>query len=142
MVQREAQLFWAGLQLHLDFTESFEEYILEALIYTLKHAPETHTHSFLFDQNILPIVNEIYLSSEDFIIQRVEDLRPVYERFNPGGKLDLIMLTEWFNRIVVSYLATPSPFYQSEAELRKLFRAMLLPVFCVGSNIAADKKTA
>jgi len=127
VVQREAGLFWAELQKHLEFVDSFEEYILEALIYTLKHAPETPTHSFLFDQDILPIVNRIYLSSEDFITQRVENLRPVYEHFNPGGELDLVMVMEWFNRVVVSYLATPSPFFQSEEELRKLFATMLLP---------------
>jgi AcrR family transcriptional regulator len=129
VVHREANLFWAELLQHLAFTDSFEEFILEALIYTLKHAPETPTHSFLFDQDILPVVNQIYLSSEDFICQRAEILRPVYERFSPDTELDLVMVTEWFNRIAVSYLATPSPFYQTEDELRILFRAMLLPVF-------------
>ena len=58
-----------------------------------------------------------------------ENLRPVYEHFNPGGELDLVMVMEWFNRVVVSYLATPSPFYQSDSELLMLFRAMLLPAF-------------
>ena len=129
VVHRESNLFWDLLQQHLTFTESFEEYILEALIYILKHAPETPTHRFLFNQDILPIVNQMYLSSEDFISQRAKALRPVYEKFNPDGKLDMIMVTEWFNRTVVSYLASPSSFYQSEDELRILFRTMLLPAF-------------
>jgi AcrR family transcriptional regulator len=129
VVQRESNLFWNELQQHLGCTESFGEYILEALIYILKHAPETPTHSFLFNQDILPIINQVYLSSEDFIKQRAEALRPVYEKFNPGGQLDLVMVTEWFNRTVVSYLASPSSFYQSEDELRTLFRTMLLPAF-------------
>ncbi len=129
VVQREANRFWAELQQHLPPVESFQAFILEALIYTLKHAPQTPTHSFLFNQNILPLVNEMYLNSRGFIEQRVEILRPVYERFNPGGELDLVMVTEWLDRIMVSYLATPSPFFRSEDELRKLFRTMLLPVF-------------
>jgi AcrR family transcriptional regulator len=129
VVYREAALFWEQLQPHLQSAESFEDYLIEAMLYVLMHAAETPTHSFLFNQDILPIVNQLYLSSEDFIGDRAEFLRPVYERFHPSGDLDLIMVVEWFNRIVVSYLATSSPIFRSEDELRRLFRAMLGPVF-------------
>ena len=129
VVYREAALFWEQLQLRLQSVESFEEYLVEATLYVIMHAAETPTHSFLFNQDILPIVNQLYLSSEEFISERAEFLRPVYERFHPGGDLDLLMVVEWFNRIVVSYLATPSPFFRSEDELRQLFRAMLAPAF-------------
>ncbi len=127
VVYREVGLFWNQLQQHLESVESFDEYLLEALVFIIKHAPETPTHSFLFNQEILPLVNQLYLSSGDFISERAEILRPVYERFHPDGDMDLVMVTEWFNRIVISYLATPSPFFQSEDELRQLFAAMLLP---------------
>lgn len=130
VVRREANRFWAALHEHLAGVESFDEYVLEAMIYTLKHGPETPTHSFLFNQSILPIVHQMYLSNEEFIRQAAENLRPTYERLAPDGDLDLLMVTEWFNRIVVSYLATPSPFYHSEDELRGLFRTMLSPALC------------
>jgi AcrR family transcriptional regulator len=129
VVYREAGLFWEQLQPHLQSSESFEDYLIEAMVHVIMHASETPTHSFLFNQDILPIVNQLYLSSADFISERAEFLRPAYERFHPGGGLDLLMVVEWFNRIVVSYLATPSPIFQSEDELRQLFRAMLGPVF-------------
>ncbi len=134
VVYREVNAFWASLLQELEHVDSFGDFLVEALIYTLHHAPKTATHSFLFNQDILPVVNQIYISSEKFVTQRAEFLRPVFERLNQdkalNPELDLIMITEWFNRIAVSYLATPSPFYQTETELRKLFHAMLPPVVC------------
>lgn len=134
VVHREAYQFWTRLHGYLSTAETFDDYLVEALIYTLKHAPETPTHRFLFDQSILPVVHEMYLSNEEMLRLAADNLRPVYERLAPGGKLDLLMVTEWFNRVVVSYLATPSPFFHSEEELRDLFRTMLSPALRAGSQ--------
>ncbi len=132
VVYREVNAFWLVLEQELEHIDNFADFLVEALIYTLQQAPKTPTHSFLFGQDILPVVNQMYISSEEFITQRAELLRPIFDRFKQNGDLnpalDLLMITEWFNRIAVSYLATPSPFYQTEDELRKLFHEMLLPV--------------
>lgn len=138
VVRREVARFWDSFHATQKRFDDLGRYLVEALIFTLKHAPTTHSHRFLFNEEVLPLVNRMYIDNRQHTLERVAVLRTIYENHQRRGgirpKLDLIMLCEWFNRLAVSYLAAPSPFYRSERELRALFRAMLLPI------IAADSK--
>lgn len=132
---RERQRFWHEVQHELlgRPMADFGEFLVEAMIYTIKHAPESDRFGFLFDPNVLSIANEIYIANRQHLVDLAAIWRPIYERLegHRAGKrdaVDLILLCEWFNRIAVSYLATPSPFYRTERQLRALFRATLLPV--------------
>lgn len=140
VVRREVSRFWESFHTTQKKFDDLGVYLVEALVFTLKHAPTTNSHRFLFNEEVLPLVNKMYIDNRQHTLERVEVLRTIYQNhLKRGGirtKLDLIMLCEWFNRLAVSYLAAPSPFYRSERELRALFRAMLLPV------IADDKKPA
>lgn len=140
VVRREVTRFWEAFHATQKRFDDLGKYLVEALIFTLKHAPTTHSHQFLFNEEVLPLVNRMYIDNRQHTLERVAVLQTIYENnLRKGGvrpKLDLIMLCEWFNRLAVSYLAAPSPFYRSEKELRGLFQAMLLPI------IAADLKPA
>lgn len=140
VVRREVARFWDSFHATQKRFDDLGRYLVEALIFTLKHAPTTHSHRFLFNEEVLPLVNRMYIDNRQHTLERVAVLRIVYEnnlrRSGIRPKLDLVMLCEWFNRLAVSYLAAPSPFYQSEKELRGLFRAMLLPIIADGSKPA------
>lgn len=137
VVRREVEQFWESFHATQKRFDDLGVYLVEALVFTLRHAPTTRSHRFLFNEDVLPLVNKMYIDNRQFTLDRVAVLRTIYERhLQRGGirrKLDLIMLCEWFNRLAVSYLAAPSPFYRSEKELRALFRAMLLPAIASDS---------
>ena len=133
VVMNEALAFVTEMKQALAHIDDFGEYIIEATIYTLRHGPETETHSFLFGQDILPIVNSLYLSSKAFIERGAEHFDDAYQRAKTAGhytgeELDLIMISEWFNRITLSYLSTPSPIYQTDDQLRLLFKQFFQPL--------------
>jgi AcrR family transcriptional regulator len=144
VVRREVARFWDSFHATQKRFDDLGRYLVEALIFTLKHAPTTHSHRFLFNEEVLPLVNRMYIDNRQHTLERVAVLRIVYENnLRRGGvrpKLDLIMLCEWFNRLAVSYLAAPSPFYQSEKELRGLFRAMLLPIIADDSKASPQRR--
>ena len=146
VVRREVARFWDAFHATQKHFDDLGRYLVEALIFTLKHAPTTHSHRFLFNEEVLPLVNRMYIDNRQHTLERVDVLRIIYENnLRKGGvrpKLDLIMLCEWFNRLAVSDLAAPSPFYQSEADLRKLFRAMLLPILAAEPPAATSQSRA
>lgn len=132
VVEREALQFLDKMQQQLSDIDSLGDYIVEALIFTLQHGPRTRSHRFLFSQNMLPQINQLYLGSARFFEQGNQLFRGPYLRARARGQVgeevELTMITEWFNRLAVSYLSTPSPHYQNRQQLRKLFKAMLLPI--------------
>lgn len=140
VVRREVERFWQSFHATQKKFDDLGVYLVEALIFTLKHAPTTNSHRFLFNEEVLPLVNKMYIDNRQHTLERVAVLQTIYENHRQRGgirpQLDLIMLCEWFNRLAVSYLAAPSPFYRSEPELRALFRAMLLPVILDDSKQA------
>jgi AcrR family transcriptional regulator len=132
VVRRQIDRFWEQLHRELQGIDSFGEYLVECLLYTLRYARRTDVHQFLFAPDILPLTHEIFLADRDYLIDLSESMRPIYERMNKRDAVrpeaDLLMLCELFNRLAVSYLLTPSPLYSSEAKLRELFRAMIAPL--------------
>lgn len=131
VVRRAIDRFWQQFHDAHSGIDDFCDYLVEALIYTLKYAPKTKTHRMLFDQAMLPLVNKIYIDNRDYLRDQARALDAVYQRtrHRAGTRQDLNMqmVCEWFNRLAVSFLATPSAFYRSETELRALLSAMLAP---------------
>jgi AcrR family transcriptional regulator len=132
VVRREVERFWSAFHATQKKFDDLGTYLVEALVFTLKHAPHTNSHRFLFNEKVLPLVNKMYIDNRQHTLDRVAVLQTIYDNhLKRGGirpQLDLIMLCEWFNRLAVSYLAAPSPFYRTEQELRELFSNMLLPI--------------
>ncbi|KEI69335.1 TetR/AcrR family transcriptional regulator [Endozoicomonas elysicola] len=140
VIQEAAREFLDDMSQALRQTQSFDDFFIEALLYSIERGPEVSSHSFLFGQDILPIMNDLYLCSENF---RVFSIRFWEKEFlkrysqNPAH-LDMEITSELFNRIVLSYLATPSPLYKSRTELQKLFSATVKPV--LGNQISGHIK--
>jgi len=131
VVRRETDVFWRTLHEELRGIDNFGDYVVEALLYVIRHASDTPTHDYLFNESILPIVNDTYLSDRAYLIDLAEIWRPVYERLkansNVDQHVDLLMFSEIFNRLAISYLAAPSPVFRTEEELRELFQTTLKP---------------
>ncbi len=134
VVRREIDSFWVEMNQWLTEKgiEDFGEYIIEALMYTLHNAPDTKTHAFLFVEQVIPIRHEIFLGSGEYILDIAEALRPLFERNQAAGRVgedvDLLMVCELFNRLAISYVTSPSPFFHAPAEQRRMFETILLPV--------------
>jgi AcrR family transcriptional regulator len=141
VVRREVERFWLAFNATQKKFDDLGTYLVEALVFTLKHAPSTNSHKFLFNEQVLPLVNKMYIDNRQHILERVAALQIIYDNhLKRGGirrQLDLFMLCEWFNRLAVSYLAAPSPFYRTERELRELFSNMLLPIIADNSKAAS-----
>lgn len=115
-------------QMHHDLEDitDFGDYFVEALLYTINRGSSAPTHAFLFDFSDLPLVHEMFLASEALLEQGATLWQAVYSA-RCNGSLDMNMLTEWYNRITVSYLTIPSPHYQNDA-LRELLKELVKPV--------------
>lgn len=137
VARRAIDRFWEQFHASHQGITDFCDYLVEALIYTIKYAPRTKTHRILFDQGMLPLVNSMYIANPDYLRDQARAFGEVYERScrqtGTRGGLDMLMVCEWFNRLAVSFLATPSVFHHSEAELRELFSAMLAPALRNGT---------
>ena len=74
-------------------------------------------------------MNELYLSSEGFRELSTNFWRHEFIKRNRPDthSLNIEMISEWFNRLVLSYLTTPTKLYNSKAELNDLFNTMVKP---------------
>jgi AcrR family transcriptional regulator len=126
VVVEQSVKFITKMHLDLESITDFGEYFVEALIYTIKRGSAAPTHAFLFDFNDLPLVHEMFLASEALLEQGAQLWQTVYNT-RGGGSLDMNMLTEWYNRITVSYLTIPSPHYHDDT-LRELLAKLVKPV--------------
>ena len=125
VVQKSVQ-FLTQMHCDLEGITDFGDYFVEALIYTIKRGSSAPTHAFLFDFSDLPLVHEMFLASEALLEQGARLWQVAYNA-RSDGNLDMNMLTEWYNRITVSYLTIPSPHYQDE-KLRELLAQWVKPV--------------
>ena len=129
VIQNAAGEFLDRLSHELRNIESFDDFFVEALLYSIERGPEVSSHAFLFGNDILPVMNELYLSSEGFRELSTNFWRHEFiKRNHPDThSLNIEMISEWFNRLVLSYLTTPTKLYNSKAELNDLFNTMVKP---------------
>ena len=127
VVVQQSVKFLTKMHSDLQEIEDFSDYFVEALIYTIERGPSAPTHTFLFNFDSLPLVHEMFIASEALIQQAAELWQSVYQQRSQGS-LDMHMLTEWYNRITVSYLTIPSSQYNTEQQLRLLLQTLAKPV--------------
>lgn len=132
-VRREMDKLWIALQEQLRDVDNFGDYVVEALIYTLRYASRVEARRFLFAEDTLPVIHRILVADREYLLHLVDLLEPVYERMRGSRPCrrnpELLMVCEWFSRLIVSFLLKPSLFYQTEDELRRFFGSMVSPVF-------------
>ncbi len=75
------------------------------------------------------MMNELYLTSESFRTLSTNFWKREYLKRNDQNPvfLDMEMISEWFNRLTLSYLATPSASYKSRTQLQQLRSVMVKP---------------
>ena len=129
LARRELEALWTDMQEQLKDSTVFCDLLFEALIYLIKQSNDAGQHRFLFCDEVFPIVKELFLIDNDFSIYVAEFLRAAYVRLVPPVKqkhnISFFMVGEWFNRQTISYITTPNPIYQTDDELRYLFKSMM-----------------
>jgi AcrR family transcriptional regulator len=122
--------FWQSLSDSVITTQSFGETIVDALLFSIQYANNTERNAFMFAPEVQAITNRAFLNPR-FTQATYEGLDKIYrlklEQNLAKQGLDLLMLAEWFNRLVLSFLNTPSEHFTNEKKLRALFQAMLAP---------------
>jgi AcrR family transcriptional regulator len=148
VIRRGIDRFWERFHSTHSDIDDFAEFLLEAMVYAIRNAPKTKTHSVIYHPASLAMVNKLYIDNADYLRDQAQKFGEVYERtrHKPGTRqnLDMLIICEWWNRLAVSYQAVPSPFFRSEKELRVWFTATIVPVvrYDVGADIKPPKKKA
>lgn len=140
--ERVVDIFWQDLQQNLTLQGDFGDCLVEALIYSINYAKTTGRHGYMFANEGQAITNDLYIRHKRFIDASEKGLNTVYQKKLSQGLADeglnLQMLAEWFNRLILSFLSTPSQLYQTDEDLRQLFRLMLAPVVTINPQMTND----
>lgn len=130
--EKVVDIFWQDLQANLELQGDFGDCLVEALIFSIQYAKKTGRDGYMFANEGQAITNDLYIRHQRFIDASENGLKAIYEKKLIQGLahkgVNLQMLAEWFNRLILSFLSTPSQLYQSDEDLRALFKAMLAPV--------------
>jgi AcrR family transcriptional regulator len=129
LARRELEALWTDIQEQLKDSTAFCDFLLESLIYLIKKSSDADQRRFLFCDEVFPTVRQLFLIDNDFLIYMAEFLRAAYVRLAPPieqkHNIFFFMVAEWFNRQAISYITTPNPIYQTDDELRYLFKSMM-----------------
>ncbi|NRB37537.1 MAG: TetR/AcrR family transcriptional regulator [Pseudomonadales bacterium] len=130
--ERVVETFWQDLYRDLNLHGDFGECLAQALLYSINYAKTAERHGYMFSNDGQAITNNIYISNTYFIEASHRGLNGIYQKKKAEGlassNLNIEMLAEWFNRLILSFLSTPSQVFQSDEDLLRLFRHMLAPV--------------
>lgn len=130
--ERVVDTFWQDLFNDLDLTGDFGDCLASALLYSINYAKTTKRHGYMFSNDAQAITNNIYISNYYFIEASYKGLTQIHQQKLRQGlakeDMDLKMLAEWFNRLILSFLSTPSQVYQTDQQLLELFKSMLSPI--------------
>lgn len=132
LIRRTADEARLALLLEYRGQQTFGDYLIEALIRLFRDPELSAEIRFMFQPDILPVLNEALLEDGDHLRSLSEAMKPFYSRSrgipDTAQHSDIVLLCECFSRFTISYFTTPSPVCQSDEELRQLFRLMLSPL--------------
>lgn len=122
--------YWQDVLSHCKSYKSFADAIIEALIFSINYALNDVKHHYMFTSQAQAITNQAYTEANTFVQATVAGLQRLHLQCEGKACPDtakLMMLAEWYNRIILSFVSNPSPSYNSEQRLRALLEAMLRP---------------
>ena len=132
--ERVVDSFWEDLYRDITLQGDFGDSLPEALLYSINYAKTTERHGYMFANDAQAITNDIYISNFAFIEASQKGLQQIYAlKLSQGlaaSDLNIQMIAEWFNRLILSFLSTPSQIYQDDKQLLALFKNMLSPINC------------
>lgn len=131
VLERAMDEYWQEMLKALSFQGSFADVVVEALLYSIRYAQNAPRHHYLFGADAQAHTNRTYINHLSFSETSAAGLQFIYSVKLKQGEakegVDLAMLAEWYNRIILSFLNSPSPVYQDEAQLKAMFEFLLLP---------------
>lgn len=123
--------YWQDLHRDLSYQGSFGDCVVEALLYSINYARHAPRHQYLFSAEAQAITNAAYISHIPFTEASAAGLQHIYHFKLKQGQaradLDMLMLAEWYNRIILSVLSSPSPLYQDSQQLTQFLAVLLVP---------------
>ena len=145
VVEREASRLASEAELHLQRFDDVGSWIVEGMLFCLAELPRRPALAMLLAPEDVGRASRLVLTSEQLLGIGADILRPIFEPARQRGLLresvHLEVLTEWVLRILMSYLMVPSHLARSEAELRQLLHAMILPAVLEPSAPSPDRET-
>ena len=145
VVEREASRLASAAELHLQRFDDVGSWIVEGMLFCLAELPRRPALAILLAPEDVGRASRLVLSSEQLLGIGADMLRPIFEPARRQGLLresvTLEVLMEWVLRILMSYLTAPSHLARSEAELRHLLHAMILPAVLEPSAAPPDPES-
>jgi AcrR family transcriptional regulator len=144
VIVRQAGRLAAEAELHLRRFDDVGSWIVEGMVLCLREIPRRPLLAMLFAPEEVGMASRLVLSSERLLGIGADILRPMFEPARQQGLLresvQIEVLMEWVLRILMSYLTVPSHLARTDAELRQLFGAMILPALLKSSAAGPDSE--
>lgn len=135
--RRDLERFWADTTAKLQHIEKLDEYLIEALLTALGCGHKNPDRLIIFEAGSLQALEDILLTDQTFKLQLIEWLRTPLSRFTDLSPTtfdaDIFAISEWLNRMIVSYLCRPNPLFGESGDLRSLLHR-LLPMLSRAEN--------
>lgn len=131
VLRRELQRYWAALRAAFEAQGmALGDYLAEMMACFLYEARGQQNPALIFLPGVQTVLREILESDREYLQSFAEWLRS-RQAAEPDTAVpplgDWLVVCEWFNRLLASYLANPSLLANSEAELAEWFRRVLHP---------------
>lgn len=122
--------YWLDVLKHCKTIKHFPDAVIEALVFSIDYARDAPRHQYMFSSQAQAITNQVYTETDIFAQATVAGLQRLHLQSTGKAFPDtekLMMLAEWFNRLILSFVGNPSRSYGSEQRLRALMETMLKP---------------
>lgn len=135
--REEARDFLDQFRRKVGEAESFCDFFLDYLVFTLKHAPQTPLHQALFSEQAALWVSRNYLGDPESMQLTADFFRESFRVARRVGEIrddvDLDEIVAWSARLLLSLLLMPPTEYKTTAQLRgylerHFIRALRTPV--------------
>jgi AcrR family transcriptional regulator len=144
VIVREAGRLAAEAEVYIRRFDDVGSWIVEGMLLCLREIPRRPLLAMLFDPEEVGMASRMVLTSERLLAIGSDFLRPMFEPARERGLLregvQIDVLMEWVLRILMSYLTVPSHLARTDAELRNLLRAMILPAVLKNSGTRPDSE--
>jgi AcrR family transcriptional regulator len=144
VIVREAGRLAAEAEIELQRFDDIGSSIVEGMLLCLREIPRRPLLAMLFAPEEVGAASRLVLTSEQLLAIGSDFLRPMFALAGERGLLregvQIELLIEWVLRILMSYLTVPSHLARTDAELRRLLRAMILPAVLANAPAGPDSE--
>lgn len=132
VLEHEALEVAARVEKKIQKIDQPAEYIIEGMVQALVEIKRSDLLLNIFQSGSSSNVNQLLFDSDRLVNIGIGIMLPVVQRASETGQLDTSMdfetLVEWILRVLISLVTIPSPKLNTQAAVRKMLRATMLPV--------------